>query len=177
MLAGERIFDSPRYVRLLAKAGVRVISLNESWLDLARLNRILARRGFARRLRNQVGLLHRQRLLAGARISLFLEPGQEIDYESTYRAIEPLGIDFLQVRFFARPAPDRPFSPLFVPYESGLEADRPTWWKSRFYGLGSIIRRSLRRPVRIGFYSTFRYYYPRSFAYRQNLLEGIAYPP
>ena len=177
VLAGERIFDSPRYLRLLAKAGVRVISLNESWLNLERLNRILASRSVAHRMANQIGLLHRQRLLAGARISLFLEPGQEIDYESTYRAIEPLGIDFLQVRFFARPAPDQPFAPLFVPYESGLEADRPTWWKSRFYGLGSIIRRSLRRPVRIGFYSTFRYYYPRSFAYRQNLLEGIAYPP
>jgi hypothetical protein len=177
VLAGERIFDSPRYLRLLAKAGVRVINLNESWLNLERLNRILTSRSFARRMANQIGLLHRQRFLAGARISLFLEPGQEVDYESTYRAIEPLGIDFLQVRFFARPAPGREFAPLFVPYESGLEADRPTWWKSRFYGLGSIVRRSLRRPVRIGFYSTFRYYYPRSFAYRQNLLEGIAYPP
>ena len=177
VLAGERIFDNPRYVRLLAKAGVRVVSLNESWLDLARLNRILARRSFARQMRNQIRLLHRQRLLVGCRISLFLEPGQKIDYGVSYRAIEPLSVDFLQVRFFAREEPDAPFSPLFVPYQPGLTQDRPTWWKSCFYGLGAIARRSLRRPIRVGFYSTFRYYYPRSFAYRQNLLEGIGYPP
>jgi hypothetical protein len=177
VLAGERIFDNPRYVRLLAKAGVRVISLNESWLDLERLGRMLASRRFARQMRNQVRLLHRQRLLVGCRISLFLEPGLEIDYETSYRAIEPLSVDFLQVRFFARPAPGEPFAPLFVPYQPGLTPDRPTWWKTRFYELDAIVRRSLRRPVRVGFYSTLRYYYPRSFAYRQNLLEGIAYPP
>jgi hypothetical protein len=200
VLAGDSIFDDVAYVRMLAKAGVRVMMLTETWLSQARLRRMAGNRQLVRHMRNQVRLLHRQRLLVGVRVSLFLEPGQEFDYAGTYDVIEKLNMDFLLVRMFACSeraagpaekggAPAAPFAsgsdtcpvpdhqPLFVSYQPGLLPDKPTWWKNQFYGMGSIIRRSLRRPVRVGFYSTVRYYYPRSFAYRQNFLEGIAYPP
>lgn len=200
VLAGERIFDdsvgasSHSYVHLLAKAGVRVMNLNESWLSQERIVRAVQNRDLARRLRNQVRLLHRQRLLVGARISLFLAPGDEFDYVASYRLIDSLSIDFLLVRTFMAQSPTsvpgswfqvpetmnqelRTNYPVFVPYEPGLLPDKPNWWKNQFYGLDSIIRRSLRRPVRVGFYSTLRYYYPRSFAYRQNFLECVGYPP
>jgi hypothetical protein len=168
--------------------------LTESWLSQERLLRMTTNRNLVRHLRNQVRLLHRQRLLVGARISLFLEPGQEFDYVGTYDAIAKLSFDFLLVRMFAAEGgrsttkdPGEPGAastsnsalpePLFISYQPGLLPDKPTWWKNQFYGLGAIVRRSIRRPVRVGFFSTVRYYYPRSFAYRQNFLEGIAYPP
>jgi hypothetical protein len=187
VLAGARLFSDPRYIHLLAKAGVRVVTLTEDWLNQGLLTRMMLNRGLVRQVRNQVRLLHRQRLLVGARVSLFLNPDQPFDYVSTYKVIETLSIDFLQVRTFgkigtppifaAKTGGVPIFQPLFVSYQPGLAPDLPTWWKNQFYGLGSIIKRSMRRLVRVGFYSTFRYYYPRSLAFRQNFLEGIAYPP
>jgi hypothetical protein len=176
VLAGAGIFDDARYVRLLAKAGVRVVMVNESWLSRERLLAAMQNRRLARLLRNQVRLLHRQRILVGARISLFAEPGREFDYEGSYRLLAGLSLDFLLVRTFARSA-EGAASAQFVVYQPGLTADKPTWWKNQFYDLNAIARRSMRRFVRVGFYTTLRYYYPRSFAYRQNFLEGIAYPP
>jgi hypothetical protein len=182
--AGRAVFDEPSFTLLLAKAGVRVVNLDESWLSAERIERACRNPQLARQMRNEVRLLHRQRLLVGARISQFVDPSREYDYEMSYRFIDSLSIDFLMVRMFMRtedpaapPATDAGTQPLFVSYRPGLLPDRPTWWKNQFYGIGAIVRRSLRRPVRVGFYSTFRHYFPRSFAYRQNFLEGIAYPP
>ena len=176
VLSGARVFDDVPYLRLLAKAGVRVMILTESWLNQERLAEAAHNRRRARLLRNQVRLLHRQRMLVGARISLFLEPGQEFDFKGIYKLLARLSLDFLFIRTFSGSAPGSAV-PKFVAYQPGLLADKPTWWKNQFYGLDAIAWRSLRRIVRVGFYTTFRHYYPRSFAYRQNFLEGIAYPP
>lgn len=178
VLAGEAIFRDVSYIRFLAKAGVRVLVLTESWLNQQRLLQMIGNRRLIRARRNQVRLLHRQRLLVGARISLFLDADQQFDYEQSYEVIKRLGLDFLLVRMFrGSGAGPEAAEPLFISYQPGLLPDRPTWWKSQFYGLNAIFRRGVRRPVRVGFYSTLRYYFPRSFAYRQNFLEGIAYPP
>jgi hypothetical protein len=189
VLAGAGLFDDPAYVRVLAKAGVRVVHLNESWLSVERLLEARQSRRLFRDLSNQIALLHRNRLLVGARVSLFLTPGESFDYEGTYRVLKTLGLDFLLARTFSRrtTADEQrttddglwpgEFEPAFVSYQPGLLADRPTWWKNQFYDFNTIFVRSARRPARIGFYSTLFYYFPRSFAYRQNFLEGIAYPP
>ncbi|MEO0108258.1 MAG: hypothetical protein ABIK62_03690 [candidate division WOR-3 bacterium] len=182
--AGDSVLGKADYLRLLAKAGVRVLYLNESWLSQERLLTAVHNPVMLRQLRTGVRLLHQQRLLVGSRVALYRRPGEEFDFASISQVIKSLNIDFLRVRFF-EPSRGSQFGgnkvpahqQAFVTYQPGLTPNRETWLKHEFYDMGSILTRGLRRPVRVGFYSTFRYYFPRSFAYRQNFLEGIAYPP
>jgi hypothetical protein len=52
----------------------------------------------------------------------------------------------------------------------------PAWLKNRFYSMETMIDRLVRRPRRVGVFTTAVYLLPYSAAYRQSFLEGLPWP-
>ncbi|MGQ9708750.1 MAG: hypothetical protein ACUVUR_07765, partial [bacterium] len=169
--ASDRIFNYPNLIRLLAKAGTKIIFLNESFLN-PRLPKALKDYSSAKRLYRQVKLLQSRRLLVGAKLTLS-ESGDE--YSDIADLLCLIDLDFIEIRFTCR---QQNGSQVLVPvtYHPMLQPGEPAWIKSRFYALNVLFNRFCRRPRRVGFYSTGWYLIPYSLAYRQNFLEGLPYP-
>ncbi|MEO0052534.1 MAG: hypothetical protein ABIK22_00040 [candidate division WOR-3 bacterium] len=165
--AGSRLFEYPQLVRMLAKAGVKIIYLNESFFD-PWLEEALKSPAVAKQLYRRVKFLHARRILVGARITL---PDSGVDYHRIAGLLVRTDLDFIETRFIDR-------NGRFVPvrYHPMVQTDEPAWIKSRFYAFDSLVDRFVRRPRRVGFYSTIWYLITYSLAYRQNFLEGLDRP-
>ncbi|MBN2466312.1 radical SAM protein [candidate division WOR-3 bacterium] len=168
--ASSRLFDHPRLIRLLAKAGTKIIYLNESFL-LGQLHRATGSPELVRRLYRRVKSLQASKMLVGARLVLPCKPSIPTDYERIASVLKQLDLDFIEPRFLN---PDGSLAR--VVYRPMLAATEPAWLKNRFYSMETITDRIVRRPRRVGFFTTAAYLVPYSTAYRQSFLEGLAWP-
>lgn len=169
--ASERLFQYPGLVRLLAKAGTRMIMLNDTFLT-GRLERAVGDDRLVRWLYRRVKFLQSGRMLVGARLTLRLRPG--IDYEALARVICRIDLDFLKTRFIeSGPDGERLAR---VTYRPMVQQSEPSHLLNRFLGVGAILDRAIRRPRRVGFYTTARFLLPYSLACRQDFLEGLPDP-
>lgn len=169
--ASDRIFDYPQLIRVLAKAGVKIIFLNETFLN-PRMELALKDESMVKWLYRRVKYLQTRRILVGTRFAL---PPSGADYQQIAVLLSRIDLDFIEPRFININTPGLP-QLVSVSYHPLLRSDEPAWLKSRFYAFDRLMDRFCRRPRRVGFYSTGRYLIPYSFAYRQNFLEGIPYP-
>lgn len=168
--ASDRLFDQPRLIRLLAKAGVKVVFLNESFL-LGRLHRAIGNHRLMHRLYRRVKLLQASKMLVGARLVMPLEPSLPTDYDKIASLLRQIDLDFIEPRFL------RPDGSLArVVYRPMVTTAEPAWLKNRFYSMETIAGRLARRPRRVGFFTTAAYLLPFSAAYRQSFLEGLPWP-
>ncbi len=186
--AGPTIFNYPELLKLLPKAGVRVIFLNEDWFTNDDIYRSCHNRNFFLHKHRQVQLLHSLRMVVGAKILLRRKAGP-VDFRGITKCFNRLGIDILELKVFA-PVSEKPkFSSIGDRFSSSEllfwpEVFPPTqfptgflWLKDQFYSINSVLGRALRALTKIGIYNTFRYFFLTNIAYRQNFLEGISYPP
>jgi len=169
--ASDRIFDYPNLIRLIAKAGTKIIFLNESFLG-PRLEQALRDESVAKWLYRRVKLLQSRRLLVGTRLTL---PAAGANYTKIAGLLRRVDLDFLEVRFTENSQNGKKRI-LPITYHTQLQADEPAWVKGQFYAMDALLDRFSRRPRRVGFYSTGWYLIPYSLAYRQNFLEGLPYP-
>uniref|UniRef100_A0A7V3PSR5 Uncharacterized protein n=1 Tax=candidate division WOR-3 bacterium TaxID=2052148 RepID=A0A7V3PSR5_UNCW3 len=166
--AGEHLFDYPALIRLLSKAGVKIIFLNETFLN-SRLEQALTSEAMVKYLYRRVKFLQSRRMLVGARLVL---PATGVDFRQIANVLTRIDLDFIEPRFVAI---DHEGQPRLVPvcYHPMVQSDEPGWLMSRFYAFDLLVDRFVRRPRRVGFHSTLWYLIPYSLAYRQNFLEGI----
>jgi hypothetical protein len=169
--AGPNLFRHPRLIRLLAKAGTRIVFLNEAFLN-GRIDQATRDPGLVRRLYRCVKTLHARRMLVGARIMFRLHPDRQVDYEAIATVLHRIDLDFVETRFI-RPADNGTWRIEPVSYRPTVGPTEPAWVKSHFCTMGRFLNRLARRPRRAGFYTTTRYLLPHSLAYRQNHLEGV----
>lgn len=172
--AGIGLFEHRELVELMSKAGTKVIRLNESFAPV-QMTQTAIDEYLIRRLRRGVRLLHSRRMLVGARLTFTLDPDSEHNFVRLGRELRHLDLDFIEVRFVQR---EHGASLTWVPvrYEPEANAADPVAIKVAFYTWGAILDRIVRRPRRVGFYTTLVYLLRRSLSYRQNLLEGAPYP-
>jgi hypothetical protein len=166
--ASDRLFEHPKLVHALAKAGTKIVFLNETFLS-DRLESALADARLVRQLYHRVKYLQASRMLVGARLTLDLTSGLAPDYERIASLVRRLALDFTEVRLVTA-GRTRLATPHYRPM---LDRSDPAWVVARFYSIGAIAERLARRPRRVGFHSTLFYLLPRSVAYRQNFFEGI----
>lgn len=180
--ASRRLFDYPYLIRLMAKAGTKLIFLTEDWLPTMNPEIFTMNGKKFRSQQRQVKILHSEKMLVGARLSLIYCESSQFDFNHAFRIIDRLDLDFLEIKTY-RPAKPQGHSyrcdiePIQKNYYPMLPQTDPAWIKNRFYALGHITHRICKRPLTLGFYNTLFYLIPYSFAYRQNYLEGIAFPP
>jgi len=168
--ASDRLFDQPRLIRLLSKAGTKVVYLNESFL-LGRLYRAVGNHQMVHRLYRRVKSLQASKMLVGARLIMPLEPGMPTDYDKIASVLRQIDLDFVEPRFL------RPDGSLArVVYRPMVTSSEPAWLKNRFYSMETVTDRIVRRPRRVGVFTTAVYLLPYSAAYRQNYLEGLPWP-
>jgi len=186
--AGPAIFNSPALLRLLPKAGIHSIFLNEDWFTGDEVYEACKNRAVFLKKHRQIQLLHSLKMLVGARI-LLIHREEPVDFRTISGFLSRLGIDILELKVFA---------PVSKTLKSGSVGDRFTihgimlwpeifspsqfpsgfvWLKDQFYSLNSIFGRALRALPKIGIYNTFQFFFMTNLAYRQNYLEGISYPP
>jgi hypothetical protein len=168
--ASSRLFDHPQLIRLLAKAGTKIVYLDESFL-LGRFHRAAASHGLIRRLYRRVKSLQASKMLVGARLVLPAAPSITTDYERIASVLRQIDLDFIEPRFLN---PDGTLAR--VAYRPMVTPREPAWLKNRFYSMEAITDRMIRRPRRVGFFTTAAYLLPYSAAYRQSFLEGMAWP-
>ena len=168
--ASDRLFDNPRLVRLLSKAGTKVVYLNESFL-LGRLHRATGNHQLVHQLYRRVKSLQANKMLVGARLILPAEPSIPTDYDKIASVLRQIDLDFIEPRFL------RPDGSLArVVYRPMVTATEPAWLKNRFYSMETMTDRIIRRPRRVGVFTTAVYLLPYSAAYRQSFLEGLPWP-
>ncbi len=172
--AGDRLFRHPRFIRLLAKAGTRVVFLNETFLR-NRLKEAVNNDRLVKLLYRRVKFLQSRKMLVGAKIAITLLPDRCLDFPGIARVLRRLDLDFIELRFLVLDE-DGTTRLLRASYQPMLSPTEPAWIKHRFYSMGAILDRLARRPRRVGFYTTTRYLLPLSMSYRQNFLEGIPFP-
>jgi hypothetical protein len=168
--ASDRLFDHPRLIRLLAKAGTKIVYLNESFLS-GRLERAITDHRLIHRLYRRVKSLQASKMLVGARLAMPAEPGEPVNYEQIATVLRQIDLDFVEARFLS---PDGGLAR--VTYRPMVTTSEPAWVKNRFYSIETIADRLVRRPRRVGFFTTAFYLLPYSAAYRQNFLEGLPWP-
>jgi len=168
--ASDRLFEHPRLIRLLAKAGTKVVYLNETFL-LGRLERAVTDHRVVRQLYRRVKSLQAAKMLVGARLTMSATPDRPVDYEQIASVLHQIDLDFVEARFLTR---DGDLAP--VAYRPMVTASEPAWVKNRFYSMETIADRLIRRPRRVGFFTTAVYLLPYSLAYRQSYLEGLPWP-
>ncbi|MEO0080352.1 MAG: hypothetical protein ABIK44_06735 [candidate division WOR-3 bacterium] len=169
--ASTSLFRHPELIQLLAKAGVKVVYLNETFLE-GRLAAALTSPTVVHSLYRQVKFLQSRRMLVACRLLIRLDQQPRPDFNLLADVLRRIDLDFIEPRFITR-GPDGIDRLVSVNYRPMLDAHDPAWIRSRFYSLGQILNRLIRRPRRVGFYSTLLYLLPYSFAYRQNFLEGL----
>jgi hypothetical protein len=172
--ASDRLFEQPRLIRLLAKAGVRMVFLNDAFLE-GRLDRAGSDGRTVKWLYRRVKSLQAAKMLVGARATLRLEPDVKRNFEPVAGLLRKIDLDFVELRFI-EPGPDGTDRICPVAYHPMVSNHEPGHIKNRFYAMEAIIDRLLRRPRRVGFYTTATYLLPWSMAYRQSFLEGIPFP-
>ncbi len=166
--ASVRLFEYPELVRVLAKAGTRVVMLNDTFL-LGRLERAVHDDRVVRWLYRRVKFLQSNKMLVGARATIWLKPGT--DFEALARVLCRIDLDFLTTRFIeSGPDGDRLARVTYSPMVQKLD---PGSLKNRFFAVEAILDRVLRRPRRVGFFTTLRFLLPYSLACRQDFLEGL----
>lgn len=192
--AGPRLFKYPGFIRLMAKAGARIIFLKDDWFPplfpgiitserQKYLNgELLSSPRLLREKRRQVKMLHSERILVGAKLSLLYDPTNQFNFDIAFKLIDRLNLDFLEIKFYesAQLSKNNTGHEIELSqrhYFPMIPSTDPSWLKNRFYALGHIIYRTCTRPLTLGFYNTLFYLIPYSLAYRQNYLEGIAFPP
>jgi len=168
--ASDRLFDQPRLIRLLSKAGTKVVYLNESFL-LGWLGRAASNHQLVRRLYRRVKSLQAHKMLVGARLVMPAEPSTPTDYEKIASVLRQIDLDFIEPRFLG---PDGSLAR--VVYRPMVTNREPAWLKNRFYSMETIADRMIRRPRRVGVFTTAAYLLPYSAAYRQSFLEGLPWP-
>ena len=166
----SRLFDHPRLIRLLAKAGTKVIYLNESLL-LGQLHRASVNHELVRRLYRRVKSLQASKMLVGARLVIPAEPSAPTDYDKLASVLRQIDLDFIEPRFLNRDG-----TLARIVYRPMVTATEPAWLKNRFYSMEEIADRMVRRPRRVGVLTTAVYLLPMSAAYRQSFLEGLPWP-
>ncbi len=166
--ASKRLFQYPWLIRLLAKAGTRVVMLNDTFLA-GRLEQAAGDDRLIRWLYRRVKLLQSNKMLVGARLSLRLKPNT--DYEVLARVLRRIDVDFIKPRFI-EPGPAGEHLAR-VSYRPMVQPTEPSHLKNQFLAVGAILDRIVRRPRRVGFYTTVRFLLPYSLAYRQDFLEGL----
>lgn len=169
--AGDSLFQHPKMIDLMAKAGVRVVNLNESFLS-DRIKQVLNDELIRRWLYRKVKLLHSRRILVGTRLTLKLDTEESVDFKRMGAILKQLDLDFVETRFL-RQRQDTGWVLTPVRYEPRMSAGDPTGIKCSFYSWCAILNRLSRRPRRVGFYTTTIYLLRYSLAHRQDLLEGI----
>lgn len=172
--SGAGLFNHPRLIRLLAKAGTRLVMFNDSFLG-PHIARAVRDPATVRALYRRVKLIQSRKMLIGARLSVSLDPGQELNWAAVADVLRRIDLDLLELLAWRSDDDGRPI-PVATRYEPMLTPANPAWVRGRFYALDVILDRLARRPRRTGFYTTARYLLPYSLAYRQNYLEGIARP-
>ena len=168
--ASDRLFDQPRLIRLLSKAGTKVVYLNESFL-LGRLHRAASSHQLVHRLYRRVKSLQASKMLVGARLIMPVEPSIPTDYDKIASVLRQIDLDFVEPRFVQ---PDGSLAR--VVYRPMVTSAEPAWLKNRFYSMEMMIDRIVRRPRRVGVFTTAAYLLPYSAAYRQSYLEGLPWP-
>ena len=168
--ASDRLFEYPRLIRLLAKAGTKVVYLNETFL-LGRLERAVTDHRMVRWLYRRVKSLQAAKMLVGARLTMPAMPDEPVDYDRISGVLRQIDLDFVETRFLAR---DGSLAP--VAYRPMITTGEPAWIKNRFYSIETIADRLIRRPRRVGFFTTAVYLLPYSAAYRQSYLECLPWP-
>lgn len=169
--ASDALFNYPDFIHLLAKAGTKIIFLNDTFLTF-RLKMALKSKELTKQLYRHVKFLQARRILVGAKLTISIN---EKNFSEIAALLSRIDLDFVEIRFTTR-GPDGKEQLLPLSYHPMLKSVDPLWVKNRFYALGALIDRFLRRPRRVGFYSTAAYLIPYSLAYRQNFLEGLTYP-
>jgi hypothetical protein len=166
--ASERLFDYPDLVRVMAKAGTRIVFLDDSFL-IDRLMPATRDNQIVRWLYRRVKSLQAARMLVGARVTIRLRP--DTDYDAIAGVLRRIDLDFIETRFIQQgPGRDELVS---VSYRPMVQKHEPGHVKNRFFAMDSILDRLFRRPRRVGFYTTAMFLLPYSMAYRQNFLEGL----
>jgi hypothetical protein len=168
--ASDRIFEYPRLIRLLAKAGTKVICLNETFL-LGRVEQAVTDDQMIRRLYRRVKSLQAAKILVGARLVMPETPDKPVDYRQIAVVLRRIDLDFVEIRFLSRHGGLAP-----VAYRPMVTTGEPAWVKNQFYSIEAIADRLIRRPRRVGFFTTAVYLLPYSMAYRQSYLEGLPWP-
>ena len=172
--ASDQLFEQPRLIRLLAKAGVRIIFLNESFLG-DRLERAQTDDRTVKSLYRRVKSIQAAKMLVGARVTIRIDPGGSTDFEPVASVLRRIDLDLIDLRF-AETGPYGADRLSHVTYSPMVSNHEPGHIKNRFYAMEAIVDRLARRPRRVGFYTTAVYLLPWSMAYRQNFLEGLPYP-
>ncbi len=169
--AGNNLFHFPTLIKLLAKAGTKVVFLNDDFWQ-GKLLSIDGSSALLRELNRRVRILRSKKMLVGAQFLLEISSETQTNYDRIARALLKVDLDLISVRFFSY---DDRGNPRLVPisYEPRLQDTDPAWIMNRFYSVNSIMNRLVTRPRYIGFYTTVVHLLPCSFAYRQNFLEGI----
>ncbi len=180
--ASRKIFDYPNLIRLMAKSGVKQVFLTEDWFPSLNPEIFRLENRKFRTLSKQVKMLHSERMLVGAKLSLLYNETSKFDFDNAFKIIDHLNLDFLEIKLYQSTPQNKKVTgcaiePIQKYYYPMLPSTDPVWLKNRFYALGHIIYRICTRPLTIGLYNTLFYLIPYSFAYRQNYLEGISYPP
>jgi hypothetical protein len=166
--ASERLLDQPGLVRLLAKAGVKAVVFNESLL----LGRLAAGPALIRRLRRGVKSIQSARMLAGARIAIVRDEPALGNYRALASLLRRIDLDLISVRSLQRGSSGR-FELARAAYHAMLRPNEPAAVVDRFYSIEAILDRLVRRPRRVGFYTTAFYLAPYTMAARQDFFEGL----
>jgi hypothetical protein len=166
--ASERLLDQPGLVRLLAKAGVKAVVFNESLLQ----GRLAAGPALIRRLRRGVKSIQSARMLAGARIAIVRDEPALGNYRALASLLRRIDLDLISVRSLQRGSSGR-FELARAAYHAMLRPNEPAAVVDRFYSIEAILDRLVRRPRRVGFYTTAFYLAPYTMAARQDFFEGL----
>ncbi|MCS7250333.1 MAG: hypothetical protein N2323_01215 [candidate division WOR-3 bacterium] len=170
--ASRNIFANPKFIRLLAKAGVKIIYLKEDWLNLDEL--IERRESLIKEKRKEVKSIQKEKILVGAKLSFILKE-ERLNFKEIFYILKKIDFDFLEIRFFL--LENSQLFLIYPVYQPFLPDTSPIVLKREFYSLKNIIYRLSKRLHRVGFYNTLFYSLPLNLAYRQNLLEGFPFPP
>lgn len=169
--ASSRIFEHPRLIKLLSKVGVKAILLDETFIS-DRLQETIINPRVVREFYRATKMLQSRRMLVGVRLTLDVGQSFLFDYETVAKVLLRADVDFILTRFVTRSSANT-YQLVYPDYRPGISATDPVRIRQCFYSLRACIDRLVRRPRRVGFYSTFVYLLPLSMAYRQQFFEGI----
>lgn len=169
--ASVRLFRYPNLIRLLSKAGVKSVLLDETFIS-DRLEEAIVNPRLVHEFYRATKTLQSRRILVGARITLDVKRSHTLGYEPIARILLRADVDFILTRFFRRD-PSGAYRLVYPEYRPDMSGTDPARLRQCFYSLRACLDRLIRRPRRVGFYSTLAYLLPLSMAYRHQFFEGI----
>jgi hypothetical protein len=193
----KHIFEHSRIVPLLRDDGVRIIYLKEDWLG-SNLISDIENKNFVKEKKYQVDLIHTNRIAVGCKLRLGYDREHFDFYRKLSKFITNIKVDLIQ----ATVQTPIPHSKLYNQYYkdsrivkdltlfdqwmpvvhlTGIEPQAlyswMEWLRDRFYSWDSIFLRSIAVSPKLGVYNTAFFYLIPNFAYRNNFLEKVGYPP